>query len=68
MFKINKYLVALLGIAMLFMVIVTVYDLFLKPTESVPPTPVRQVDNYIGQDVLDRISGSGSELRNTDSD
>jgi hypothetical protein len=58
--QLNKLLVGLVGLAIVILVVLSLYEIFLKPPESVPNDRIQQINTYYGEDVLQFINGSQS--------
>ncbi len=50
--KLNKTFMLLIGLAALVMVILAIYEIFLKPVDTETSTDVVSINTYFGEDVL----------------
>lgn len=56
--KFNKLFVGLIIAAIMILVILGVYQIFLKPPETVPNQTIVPINEYYGEDVLAFVRGA----------
>lgn len=56
--KMNQTLIMLVILAIILLVGLGVYQIFLTPPETVPSTEIRPVSDYYGEDVLNFIQSN----------
>lgn len=56
MFRFNKFLTVLIGMAIAMLLVLGLYEIFLKPPEDIPSEDIQPINTYYGEDVLNFLN------------